>query len=754
MAEPKRSFITSFMTFITRYTFALLTLITVAGFAIAFNYLSTASSRAMEQNAITGAQRYLEALTEFRTLYTSEVVNRVTRLGLKATHDYRDVYGAIPLPATLSMALGEKIGAHQSGAKTFLYSPYPFPWRLAENQQRFAQDFSQSAWLFLNDYPKKPFYRFEQFEGRPSIRFAVADLMRPACIDCHNNHAETPKNDWKVGDVRGVMEVILPIDASQQAAQSTLKATFLTLAIMAMLIFVVLAVVFTRLRMNARQLSLASQYKSEFLATMSHEIRTPMNGILGTTQLLNRTELNAQQQAWLETIRASGHVLLAVLNSILDFSKIEAGKMESSPVEFNLEQACYDCLCLYIAPAQEKGLELILDYPPDCPHTLVGDEMKIRQVMLNLISNAVKFTVNGHILLKVTTQYSDGCLQLVKVVCQDSGIGLTAEQQQKLFKSFHQADASTTRKFGGTGLGLAICKGLVATMQGEIGVESALGEGAGFWFELPLTVSEGETPDSQLVLPDLKIRVIDENPMTHLILTDWLKQMNIAIVTDGNNSAVDMIIGVHHPLEALPVDLTHLLQSVDATLPILLVGPGQESANVAELSVNASYLQAPLRSDLLLEKIKSLVCPALTSEQKQCVEPPAVVEQLKGVRVLLVEDTQVNQVVAQAILSELGAVSDLATNGIEALEKYQQEGFDVILMDCMMPLMDGYEATRQIRLLEQESGLSTPIIALTANALGDAKSGCLEAGMNDFITKPFSIENLYEVITRQLELND
>ncbi|MFQ6024883.1 MAG: ATP-binding protein, partial [Acidiferrobacterales bacterium] len=493
-------------------TILILTLMLCAGVALVLWQVSRLQGQMITTIALENASVYAQALAEFRTLYTSEVVETVRGQGIEVTHDYTTRPGAIPLPATLSMLLGERIGAHESGVQTRLYSAYPFPWR---REQGGLQDaFAKDAWAALRQHPDRAFYRFEDIGGRRSLRYARADLMRRSCVNCHNTHPTSPKTDWQTGDVRGVLEVILPLDVAVAQTQTGLRGTFVLLAGISVLGLTGLGLAIGRLRRSSSDLEqravalqneiterrraeealqrakeaaeAANQAKSLFLTNMGHELRTPLNHIIGYSEMLQEEAEEAGQEEFipdLQKIRGAGKDLLGSINAILDISKIEAGRMDVSLETFTIAPMIQDVVTT-IKPLVDKNANTLQVHCADDLGTMRADLTKVRQALFNLLSNACKFTERGTITLGVTRETVDGAAW-IKFRVTDTGIGMTPEQMGKLFQAFHQADASATRKYGGTGLGLAISQRICQMMGGEITVESALGQGSTFTISLP-----------------------------------------------------------------------------------------------------------------------------------------------------------------------------------------------------------------------------------------------------------------------------
>ena len=498
-------------------------LIFVVGFILAFVHLSRVSRDLLEQTALMNARLYSQAVAEFRSLYTSEVVETVTSQGIPATHDYREVNGSIPLPATLSMALGKKIGEHQSGAETRLFSAYPFPWRREDNIRIFNDPFAREAWEHFTRTPDGPFYQFVDYQGRMSVRFATADRMRPACINCHNTHPDSPKTDWKVGDVRGVLEVILPMGESYTQTRSNLMSTFQILGGMAALSLLTLGISMvqtqrraaalqsqkealrcandeleSRVKQRTAQLRLAvveaeaaSLAKSRFLATMSHELRTPLNAVISFSELLREEAEDAGQAemiADLDKINQAAQHLLALINDLLDIAKIEAGKMELMVEPVAMAELVAEVTAT-VAPLMERNSNRFEVTGTEGLGEVRSDPTKLRQILFNLLSNAAKFTEGGEVRLEVERETLDGADWLSFTV-RDSGIGMSPAQVEKVFGEFVQADASTTREYGGSGLGLAISRRLSLMMGGDIQVRSEPGVGSVFTVRLPAELSK------------------------------------------------------------------------------------------------------------------------------------------------------------------------------------------------------------------------------------------------------------------------
>jgi signal transduction histidine kinase/DNA-binding response OmpR family regulator len=519
----------------------------------------------------------------------------------------------------------------------------------------------------------------------------------------------------------------------------------------------------------------ASKAKSRFLATMSHEIRTPMNGVLGMTELLKDTKLTYEQREYVDTIHHSGRSLLAIINDILDFSKVEAGRLELAPIPFDLERAVHDVGQLLLPKAEKKGLELILDFSSDCSQRLVGDAGRIRQILMNLVGNAIKFTQKGHILLKVRCRAISGSDAKVDVAVEDTGIGISEQERSRLFESFFQVDGSFTRQYGGTGLGLAISRQLVELMDGEIGVDSAPGQGSRFWFNLRLPLGSKPEPLPFASLAGVRVLVVDDNMVNLRVMEEQLKSvaMEVETVTDGEQ-AVDLLkqrVESGHPFQLVLFDFDMPGQDGEAvayavrseeqlkSVPLVLLtsfGKKGDAARFKEAGYSA-YLSKPVLSTVLYQTLSSVLglqsrgeeAPIITRHTIEEVvqESPGSEIGFRG-RVLLVEDVPANQKVAAVMLQRFGIEVDLAENGKQALEKWEQEHYDLILMDCQMPVMDGYEATRAIRSRADRE--RTPIVALTANALESDRKRCGDAGMDDFVAKPFERNDLVKVLERWL----
>jgi PAS domain S-box-containing protein len=860
--------------------------------------------------ATQGTEMEARLIENVRRLYSREVVDRVAKEGITATHDYAGKEKSIPLPATLTMALGEQVHQDRPGAVVRLYSDYPFPWR----RERPPLDaFELAALTSLRAAPAEPYYRFETYEGRPSLRYAVADRMDASCLRCHNDPASgSPKTDWRIGDVRGVLEVIRPLDDAVAATHSSLQWTFGGVLALYACGLIGLTIVVQRLRSSAaaeRALSqerhlfrclldqlpesiyfkdaqsrfirvnkalaerlgmhdphefhgksdadffspehaqpaladeremmrtgqplvgieeretwqdgrerwvlttkmplrdpagkiigtfgisrditarkqaeeeirrakdaaqAAARVKSEFLANMSHEIRTPLNGIIGMTELALDTELTAEQREYLNLVKLSADHLLRVINDILDFSKIEAGKLDLDEADFSLRDTLDDTLATLANRAHKKGLELADHVAEEAPDDLRGDPHRLRQIVVNLVGNAIKFTEEGEVVLRVSLESvgdgrsaGDGKAVLHFAV-RDTGIGIAPQQQTKLFQAFAQADTSTTRKYGGTGLGLAISARLVQMMGGRIWLESTLGQGTTFHFVIPFERAHGPVvrpvPASIEQVRGLKVLAVDDNATNRQILQEMLGNWGLkATVVESGETALAALQAAQQQHDPFALVLTDaMMPAMDGFTLVerIRANPAWQSATLMMLSSAAlhedaarckqlgvaAYLTKPLRQSTLLDAIMTALGPRLTEQLVPSKLAPAPAKSVRSLKLLLAEDNAVNQKLAVRLLERAGHQVVVAENGKQAVETLLRESFDAVLMDVQMPEMDGLEATGIIRRGEQTTGRHMPIIAMTAHAMKGDRERCLEAGMDGYLTKPLQIEALLAVL--------
>ena len=516
----------------------------------------------------------------------------------------------------------------------------------------------------------------------------------------------------------------------------------------------------------------ASKAKSQFLANMSHEIRTPMNGVLGMAELLVGTELTDRQKKFAQAIRVSGEHLLKIINDILDFSRIEAGRIELETLNFDMRQTLEQTMDLFAEEAARKNIELALDIPPSLASAVRGDPGRLRQVLMNLIGNAIKFTEKGEVVLRARSEAPANGKAIFRFEVADTGIGIPPEQQSRLFEAFMQADASTTRRFGGSGLGLAISQQIIRLMGGQIGLTSVVGQGATFSFSIPLAL--GPKLSAEATKPELRglrALIVDDNGVNRKILVNQLLSwdMRPCAVESADTALREVrqaadskdpyrvgIFDLHMP-EKDGLTLTRELKAdpVISSFPLIMLTSGDSEHTVREarsLGIN-QYVRKPIRKSELYQCL--LEALEFDADDGRTLAKPAEGGPAPSVfeaYVLMAEDNYINQEVARGMFEHFGCRLEVVNNGHQAIERAMAESFDMVFMDCQMPELDGYEATQEIRRLEglRNEGRRVPIVALTAHALQGDREKCLAMGMDDYISKPLILNQLQTVLARRL----